>query len=118
MIILYGIKQCDTVKKARKWLEKNHISFKFHDFRIDGIEKSLIHQWIDDIGHEALINKRSTTWRSLTKEEQNDLVNDDAVRLIISYPTLIKRPILDTGNNIFVGFSESYYQESLLPQPV
>ncbi len=116
MIVIYGIKQCDTVSKAKQWLEKNHINYHFHDFRVDGLDKSLLHQWVDDIGHDALINRRSTTWRSLSKEEQEALAGNDAIRLLLSYPTLIKRPIIDTGENILVGFDETIYQETFLKQ--
>lgn len=116
MVILYGIKQCDTVKKAKKWLESHHIHFQFHDVRTDGLDKSTLRQWIDDIGHEALINRRSTTWRSLTKDEQKALAGDDALRLLLSYPTLIKRPVLDIESCLLVGFDASRYEKAFAPQ--
>ena len=110
MITLFGIKNCDSVKKARKWLDTQSIDYQFHDFRADGISLSSIQLWLDAIGKEALINKRSTTWKSLSDTEKQYTDNDSIITLISQQPTLIKRPLLDTGKGIHVGFKADHYK--------
>ncbi|WP_049629246.1 ArsC family reductase [Cellvibrio sp. pealriver] len=109
MITLYGIKNCDTVKKARTWLEKNAITYQFHDFRADGLEPQQIKNWIDALGLDALVNKRSTTWKELDDATKQQFTAD-AVNIILANPTLIKRPLLDTGKQQYVGFKETEYR--------
>ena len=104
MITLYGIKNCDTVKKARKWLEQKRIDYQFHDFREDGISAKQVKQWIAELGWEGLINKRSTSWKTLGESQKVILDDHNAVELILATPTLIKRPLLDTGTAIYLGF--------------
>ena len=101
-VILYGIKNCDTVKKARKWLDTNSVPYTFHDFRDDGINKKLV--------NDFFINKRGTTWRKLSDEEKEIKNKAHAVELMVEYPTIIKRPVLETKNKITVGFSEETYK--------
>lgn len=108
MITLYGIKNCDTVKKARTWLEQNTIAYQFHDFRADGLEPQQIKSWIDALGLETLVNKRSTTWNELDDATKQQFAAN-AVNIIIAHPTLIKRPLLDTGKQQYVGFKETEY---------
>ena len=110
MITLYGIKNCDTVRKARKWLDSQNIRYRFHDFREDGLEKSQVQQWLSELGWESLINKRSTTWKTLSDDTKSRLNDQTAADIVIQSPTLIKRPVLDTGNNRILGFRESDYQ--------
>ncbi len=110
MTTLYGIKNCDTVKKARKWLQDNGIEYTFHDFREDGIDERQVKTWLDEIGASSLVNKRSTTWKQLTESEKEQALGDKAVGLICANPTLIKRPLLDTGKNRYVGFKPDNYQ--------
>lgn len=110
MTTLYGIKNCDTVKKARDWLDKNKVSYRFHDFRVDGLTEEQTKSWISEIGLETLVNKRSTTWKELddaTKENFNAVT---AVKIITENPTLIKRPLLDTGKQKEVGFKNTDYE--------
>lgn len=109
MITLYGIKNCDTVKKSRDWLAKNNIDYKFHDFRADGLAEAQVKTWIAELGLETLVNKRSTTWKELTDSIKADFNEKNAVAVIAANPTLIKRPLLDTGAHKHVGFKDAEY---------
>lgn len=109
MITLYGIKNCDTVKKSRDWLAKNNIDYTFHDFRADGLSKTQVQTWIADIGLEALVNKRSTTWKELDEATKTNFSEKNAAAVITENPTLIKRPLLDTGKQRYVGFKDAEY---------
>lgn len=110
-VMLYGIKNCDTVKKARKWLEQNGINYRFHDVRADGLSLEKIQHWLDKLGAEALVNKRSTTWKSLDKDEQAQALEaGSAAALLQDKPTLIKRPVLETGAALHLGFKAEHYQ--------
>lgn len=109
MITLYGIKNCDTVKKARKWLDTQGIDYTFHDFRADGLTESQTRAWYEELG-DALINKRSTTWKQLSADTQAQLQRAPAA-LLAQHPTLIKRPLLDTGHTRRVGFRADEYAQ-------
>jgi Spx/MgsR family transcriptional regulator len=109
--ILYGIKNCDTVKKARQWLDQHRIEYRFHDFRSDGLELQQAQAWLDEIGFDTLLNKRGTTWKQLDEKLRAQLTADNAAALLIEHPTLIKRPLLDIGHQRFVGFSDQQYRE-------
>ena len=111
MITLYGIKNCDTVKKARTWLEQKGIAYNFHDFRADGLSETQIRRWINELGLDALVNKRSTTWKELDDASKAKLDAANAVALIAQHPTLIKRPLLDTGSHKQLGFNAADYQQ-------
>ena len=108
-IKLYGIKNCDTVKKARRWLDQHGLEYQFHDVRLDGLDASQINSWRKQIDWETLVNKRSTTWKQLddaTKTKINaDTVND----VLLAHPTLIKRPVLECSGQVHVGFKDSDY---------
>lgn len=110
MTTLYGIKNCDTVKKACKWLEQQQIPYEFHDFRADGLSADKINQWLQALGWETLINKRSTSWKQLDEQTRSQLNNENACDIILQSPTLIKRPLLETGTLTTVGFKENDYQ--------
>lgn len=110
MTTLYGIKNCDTVKKARKWLEEHGIEYTFHDFRVDGINQNQVTTWLEELGADAVVNKRSTTWKQLSESQKEQALSKDAAPLICDNPTLIKRPLLDTGKNRHVGFKPDNYQ--------
>ena len=112
MYTLYGIKNCDTVKKAKKWLENHGVNYQFHDFRVDGLTAEMIQQWFNTVGWEILINRRSTTWRQLDDAQKENIDEQSAAMLLLDNPTLIKRPVLDNGAKIVVGFSEVSYQET------
>jgi len=109
MTTLYGIPNCDTVKKAQRWLQANSVDFNFHDFRKDGLTQAQLEEWINALGWEALLNKRSTSWRQLDDEIKNNINEASAVREMLATPTLIKRPVLALNGNYQVGFKESEY---------
>lgn len=108
---LYGIKNCDTVKTARKWLEGHAIEYTFHDFRGDGLTLAQAQAWLDELGADTLINKRGTTWRQLDAKTRDSINTNTAASLLVANPTLIKRPVLDIGNQRVVGFSADNYSE-------
>jgi arsenate reductase len=111
MITLYGIKNCDTVKKARVWLEQHHVNYRFHDLRDDGLDAARLNEWIKSLGWETLLNTRSTTWRQLPDADKHDLSAANAVKLMLAHPTLIKRPVLVNGTVVTVGFSAATYSK-------
>ena len=110
---MYGIKNCDTIKKARKYLEANNINYQFHDYRADGLNAELLSSFIATLGWEALLNKRGTTWRKLD-ESLRDSINDatSAQALMLEMPAIIKRPLLCAADgSMLLGFSEATYQQ-------
>jgi Spx/MgsR family transcriptional regulator len=111
MYTLYGIKNCDTVKKARKWLDDNTIAYQFHDFRSDGLDNKLLTDLEAKLGWENMLNRRSTSWRQLDDKRKDDLSLAKAIILMLETPTLIKRPVLDTGEQILIGFKLDDYQK-------
>jgi len=113
MHILYGIKNCDSVKKARLWLDENGVDYQFHDFRSDGLSLQLVQDFIAKGSWEALLNKRSTSWRQLTDEQKINLNAEKVADLLLEYPTLIKRPVLVTDEQFFIGFNAATYQTLL-----
>lgn len=113
MYILYGIKNCDTVKKARTWLEQQRIDFRFHDFRSDGLDAHLLQRFEAALGWETLLNRKSTSWRQLAPEQQSSLDRDKALQLMQTNPTLIKRPILQNGEKFIIGFNSEMYRTEL-----
>ena len=111
LITLYGIKNCDTVKKARQWLDVHGIEYHFHDFRADGLERDAVAGWLAELGWETLVNKRSTSWKALDLATRESMDDKSAQAAILEQPTLIKRPLLDTGHERFTGFSAANYQK-------
>lgn len=110
MIRVYGIKTCDTVKKAMKWLESQGISHQLHDYRIDGLPADLLTKAQAAFGWEALVNKRSTTWRNLDEAIKNTLSKETALKILAENPTLIKRPIILQEGIALIGFDAKAYQ--------
>ncbi|EKE86871.1 ArsC family reductase [Idiomarina xiamenensis] len=110
---VYGINNCDTVKKARRWLEQQQIEYRFHDFRKDGLEKSQLDEWCEQLGWQNVINRRSTSWRELDDETKQALNEAKAKQLMLNKPTLIKRPILNDGEQILNGFNEKAWEQVL-----
>ena len=111
MITLYGIPNCDTVRKARRWLDEHAIDYQFHDFREQGLTADTVARWLDELGWETVVNRRSTTWKQLDSAARETMDRDAAQRCILEHPTLVKRPVLDTGHDRHLGFSEKQYQE-------
>lgn len=108
---LYGIKNCDSVKAARQWLEAHAIEYVFHDFRVDGLTLTQVQDWLQEIGPDTVINKRSTTWKQLDAKTRDSLNSNTSAALLVANPTLIKRPLLDIGHQRIVGFSAETYGE-------
>lgn len=108
MIELFGIKNCDTVKKARKWLDAQSIAYEFIDYRQEPLDEGTLRDWVEQTG-EQIVNKRSTTWRQLSETERSDLTNDKLLALITEHVTLIKRPVLLKDEQITLGFSDKSY---------
>lgn len=113
MIIVYGIKNCDTVKKALKWLADHQIEHKLHDYRVDGLDTNFLMQAENQFGWENLVNKRSTTWRNLDENIKKTLDKTTALHVLTEQPTLIKRPIILQDNIALIGFNEKDYAETL-----
>jgi len=112
-LTLYGIKNCDTVKKARKWLEGKGLEYQFHDFREQGLTATTVKSWLSEQGVDTLINKRSTTWKQLSEAEKAQIMSGDIIDIVLQNPTLIKRPVLSYSNGTQVGFSDKNYTEIL-----
>jgi arsenate reductase len=106
MPTLYGIKNCDTVKKARNWLDQHGIAYRFHDFRTDGLTPELLQHFAEHLDWNKLLNRSSTSWRQLSAEQQADLTLEKAMQLMLATPTLIKRPILESGDRLTLGFAK------------
>ena len=113
MHTLYGISNCNTVKKAKDWLEANHIEFQFHDYRKQGLTADLLDSFEAALGWEKLLNKQSTSWRKLNDEQKSNVSKQTALQYMLETPTLIKRPVLDTGEKMIIGFKVENYQEEL-----
>jgi len=109
MVTLYGIRNCDTIKKARRWLDEHEVDYRFHDFRGDGLSRSTAEKWLKELGWEALINRRGTTWRSLPEDTRENINRTSALKLMLTNPAIIKRPILDLGNTRVAGFDPARY---------
>lgn len=112
-IVLFGINNCDSVGKARQWLEQHAINYKFHDFRKDGITEIMVNEWLQQQPLEQLINKRSTTWKTLSDTCKNSLDKDNAASLCVKHETLVKRPVLSINGKITLGFNEKTYFQLL-----
>ena len=109
-ITVYGIPNCDTIKKVLDWYKKNNIQVDFYDYKKDGVKKEKLSHWCKEVGWEVLLNKKSTTWRSLSLEQQQKANNEKmAIQLMMEYPTMIKRPVIEMNNKIIVGFNETYF---------
>ena len=109
-LILYGISNCDTVKKARRWLDDQGVAYRFHDVRKDGLDAARLQGWIDALGWEKLLNKAGTTFRKLPDADKNGLDEAKAAALMLAQPSMIKRPILDLGDRRIVGFKPEIYE--------
>ena len=109
-MIIYGISNCDTVKKAKNWLDKHNIDYQFHDFRKQGLDKKIIDGWLKTVAWDKILNKRSTSWRNLDPSIQQTINESNVVDLLIDNPTLIKRPVMDVNDTITIGFNSDTYE--------
>lgn len=110
MINLYGIPNCDTVSKARKWLSEHGIDYHFHNFKKDGLQPDTLNQWLDAVGWEVLLNKRGMTWRKLPDEQKTGIDTAKAASIMLANTSIIKRPVLEVNGTIHVGFKAEQYQ--------
>jgi arsenate reductase (glutaredoxin) len=111
-VIIYGIPNCDTTKKAMAWLNKNNITFTFHDYKQHGVSKQKLEEWCNKSGWENIFNKRSTTWRELSKAEQDKVTNQAAaIQTMIDNNSIIKRPVIECGDSLLIGFNETGYRQ-------
>lgn len=109
--ILYGIPNCDTVKKARSWLEQHGVAYTFHDFKKAGIDRDMVSAWLAHVAWDALVNRKGTTWRALSDERKAAIADaNSATELMLESPSVIKRPVLAYNNSTHVGFSDETYQ--------
>lgn len=109
MLTVYGIKSCDTCRKARKYLAENDIEFRFHDVRDDGLDIQMLERWGARIEWEKLLNRQSLTWRKIPEVDRNGMTKDRAFALMLDQPTLVKRPVLESEGFMAVGFSEKRF---------
>ena len=111
MITLYGISNCDTIKKAKKYLADNNIEFTFHDYRKDGVNEQMVNDFADKLDWEQLVNKRGTTYRALSDEQKQSLTKESAISLLVEQPAMIKRPVLVSNGSYHLGFKAAQYDE-------
>jgi len=112
-VILFGIKNCDTMKKAFNWLSENGVDYEFTDYKKAGVAAAHLADWSQRAGWETLLNKRGLTWKKLTDAERTDVNETKAIELMTQHPSLIKRPVLDTGRQLIIGFTPENYTEQL-----
>lgn len=108
---LYGIPNCDTMKKARRWLDEHGVAYRFHDYKKQGLDEAQVRQWVAELGWETLLNRRGMMWRKLDEQTRTDIDEAGAVRLMLEIPSIIKRPVLDLGERRVVGFDPTGYGE-------
>lgn len=108
-LTMFGIRNCDTIKKARAWLDARDVAYAFHDYKSAGIDAAHLHDWIARVGWEPLLNRAGTTFRKLPDADRADIDADKAMALMLAQPSMIKRPVLDTGTDLLVGFKPERY---------
>ena len=112
-ITLYGIRNCDTVKKARAWLEERGVAYDFHDYKVAGIDEARLRGWSNELGWERLLNRAGTTFRQLSEADKQGIDEDKAVALLLAHPSMIKRPVADLGDRRLVGFKADEWAAKL-----
>ncbi|MBB5048111.1 arsenate reductase [Rhodopseudomonas rhenobacensis] len=112
-ITLYGIRTCDTMKKARAWLDGHGVAYQFHDYKTAGIDAATLRAWAEQLGWEVLLNRAGTTFRKLPDADKSDLTETKAIALMLAQPSMIKRPVLDLGGKLLVGFKPELYASEL-----
>ena len=116
-VTIYGIKNCDTMKKARAWLDARGVAYAFHDYKSAGIERGRLEAWAREVGWETLLNRAGTTFRKLPETDKAGLTAAKAVALMLAQPSMIKRPVLDIGGKPLVGFKAEQYEQAFSAQP-
>jgi arsenate reductase len=116
MTTMYGIKNCDTIKKARKWLEDHGVAYDFHDYKASGIDAARLKKWSDALGWQAVLNRAGTTFRALPDAEKQGLDQDKAIALMIAQPSMIKRPMVEHGGKLLLGFKPAEYEAAFAAQ--
>jgi arsenate reductase (glutaredoxin) len=114
-ITIYGIKNCDTMKKARGWLDSHGVAYRFHDYKTEGITNEMIKRWCNELGWETLLNRAGTTFRKLPDADKEDLDARKALALMLAQPAMIRRPVLDLGGKLLVGFKPDIYAREVAP---
>ena len=114
MIKIYGIPNCDTMKKARKWLQSNDLEYEFHDYKKLGVPEKNLQQWVNKAGWDTVLNKRGTSWRKLPEHIKENIDESSAIEVMIDNPSAIKRPVLESGNMLLIRFKEDEYKSLLL----
>ncbi|WXG56161.1 MAG: ArsC family reductase [Candidatus Sedimenticola sp. (ex Thyasira tokunagai)] len=109
MVVIYGIPNCDTMKKARKWLDAQGVEYRFHDFKKHGLDREMLLEWNRKVGWETLLNRRGMMWRKLSDEAKANIDEASAIEIMLETPTIIKRPVVDVGGVLHVGFSDAGY---------
>ncbi|HKY83034.1 MAG TPA: ArsC family reductase [Sphingobium sp.] len=113
MLTMYGIKNCDTIKKARNFLDNSRKAYSFHDYKVSGVEEDKLRGWVDEHGWETILNRSGTTFKALDAGDKAHIDSDKAVLLMMGNPSMIKRPILDVGGRTIVGFKATTYEDAL-----
>lgn len=113
-ITLYGIRSCDTMKKARGWLDAHGIAYRFHDYKTDGIDRATLQAWCRQVGWESLLNRAGTTFRKLADADKQGVNQEKAIALMLARPSMIKRPVVDNGETLLVGFKPDVYADALI----
>lgn len=111
MLTLHGIPNCDTIRKARKWLTEHDLDYTFHDYRKDGVPKTALKKWCAELGWEKVLNRRGTTWRKLDEKTKSSINQSKALQLMQEHPAMIKRPLLVDGDDLILGFKAEHYAE-------
>jgi arsenate reductase len=106
---IYGIRNCDTMKKARAWLDAHDVPYDFHDYKVSGIDRTKLEYWAKTVGWEVLLNRAGTTFRKLPDDAKQDLEERKAIKLMLEQPSMIKRPVLERGRTLLVGFTAERY---------
>ena len=113
-VTIYGIKNCDTMKKARAWLDERGVAYAFHDYKTEGVDKAVLEHWAKEVGWEVLLNRAGTTFRGLPDKERENLTEKKAIALMLAQPSMIKRPVLEaSGGKLLVGFKPEQYAAKL-----
>lgn len=111
-IVIYGIKNCDTMKKARAWLDERGVEYAFHDYKAQGVERKKLEAWAEEAGWETLLNRAGTTFRKLPEKEREGITEKKAIALMLAQPSMIKRPVLEAGGKLLVGFKPEVYEKT------